>query len=104
MKGVILAGGTGSRLHPLTRITNKHLLPIFDRPMVAFSIEAMVRAGITELMLVTGGIHAGEFFRLLGNGHEYGIDRLLYAYQEEAGGSRRRWASPSGSSTATASA
>ena len=86
MKGVILAGGTGSRLHPLTRITNKHLLPISDRPMVAYSIEAMVRAGITELMLVTGGIHAGEFFRLLGNGHEYGIDRLLYAYQEEAGG------------------
>jgi len=86
VKGVILAGGTGSRLHPLTRITNKHLLPISDRPMVAYSIEAMVRAGITELMLVTGGIHAGEFFRLLGNGHEYGIDRLLYAYQEEAGG------------------
>lgn len=86
MKGVILAGGTGSRLHPLTRITNKHLLPISDRPMVSFSIEAMVRAGISELMLVTGGIHAGEFFRLLGNGHEYGIDRLLYAYQEEAGG------------------
>ena len=86
MKGVILAGGTGSRLHPLTRITNKHLLPIADRPMVEFSIEALVRAGIDELMLVTGGTHAGEFFRLLGNGHEYGIDRLLYAYQEEAGG------------------
>ena len=86
VKGVILAGGTGSRLHPLTRITNKHLLPISDRPMVAYAIEALVRAGIDELMLVTGGIHAGEFFRLLGNGHEYGIDRLLYAYQEEAGG------------------
>ena len=86
MKGVILGGGTGSRLHPLTRITNKHLLPISDRPMVAFSIEAMVRAGISELMVVTGGIHAGEFFRLLGNGHEYGIDRLHYGYQEDAGG------------------
>jgi glucose-1-phosphate thymidylyltransferase len=86
MKGVILAGGTGSRLHPLTRITNKHLLPIYDRPMVTYAIEALVNAGLTELMLVTGGTHAGEFFRLLGNGHEYGIDRLFYAYQEEAGG------------------
>ena len=80
MKGVILAGGTGSRLHPLTRITNKHLLPIHDRPMVNFAIEALVNAGIDELMLVTGGTHAGEFFRLLGNGHEHGIDRLFYAY------------------------
>src|SRR4051812_49800961 len=86
MKGVILAGGSGTRLHPLTRITNKHLLPIHDRPMVNFAIEALVKAGITELMLVTGGTHAGEFFRLLGNGHEHGIDRLFYAYQEEAGG------------------
>jgi glucose-1-phosphate thymidylyltransferase len=86
MKGVILAGGTGSRLHPLTRITNKHLLPIYDRPMVTYAIEALVNAGLTELMLVTGGTHAGEFFRLLGNGHEHGIDRLFYAYQEEAGG------------------
>jgi len=83
---VILAGGTGSRLHPLTRITNKHLLPIFDRPMISYAIEALVRAGLPELMLVTGGIHAGEFFRLLGNGHEYGVDRLLYAYQEKPGG------------------
>jgi glucose-1-phosphate thymidylyltransferase len=86
LKGVILAGGTGSRLHPLTRITNKHLLPIYDRPMVTYSIEALVKAGVTELMLVTGGTHAGEFFRLLGNGHEYGIDRLSYAYQENPGG------------------
>jgi glucose-1-phosphate thymidylyltransferase len=86
MKGVILAGGTGTRLHPLTRITNKHLLPIYDRPMVNYAIEALVQAGITELMLVTGGTHAGEFFRLLGNGHEYGIDRLFYAYQDSAGG------------------
>ncbi len=86
MKGVILAGGSGSRLHPLTRITNKHHLPIYDRPMVSYAIEALVNAGITELMVVTGGTHAGEFLRLLGNGHEYGIDRLFYAYQERPGG------------------
>ena len=86
MKGVILAGGTGTRLHPLTRITNKHLLPIYDRPMIAYSIEALVLAGISEIMLVTGGTHAGEFLRLLGNGHEHDIDRLSYAYQDRAGG------------------
>jgi glucose-1-phosphate thymidylyltransferase len=86
MKGVILAGGTGSRLHPLTTITNKHLLPIYDRPMVNFCIEALVKAGITEIMLVTGGTHAGEFLRLLGNGHAFGIDRLSYGYQERPGG------------------
>jgi len=86
MKGVILAGGTGTRLHPLTRITNKHLLPIYDRPMVNYAIEAMVIAGISELMVITGGTHAGEFLRLLGNGHEYGIDRLTYGYQEHPGG------------------
>jgi glucose-1-phosphate thymidylyltransferase len=86
MKGVILAGGSGTRLHPLTRITNKHLLPLYDRPMVTYAVEALVRAGIDEVMLVTGGTHAGEFFRLLGNGHDHGIDRLFYAYQEQAGG------------------
>jgi glucose-1-phosphate thymidylyltransferase len=86
VKGVILAGGTGSRLHPLTQITNKHLLPIGDRPMVSFAVEALVRAGIGELMVVTGGTHAGEFLRLLGNGHEYGIDLLAYGYQERPGG------------------
>jgi glucose-1-phosphate thymidylyltransferase len=86
MKGVILAGGSGTRLHPLTRITNKHLLPLYDRPMVTYAVEALVQAGIDELMLVTGGTHAGEFFRLLGNGHDYGIDRLAYGYQEQAGG------------------
>jgi glucose-1-phosphate thymidylyltransferase len=86
MKGVILAGGKGTRLHPLTRITNKHLLPIYDRPMVTYAIESLVDAGVVELMLVTGGTHAGEFFRLLGNGHEHGIDRLFYAYQERPGG------------------
>ena len=83
---MILAGGSGTRLHPLTRITNKHLLPLYDRPMVTYAVEALVGAGIDELMLVTGGTHAGEFFRLLGNGHDYGIDRLFYGYQEEAGG------------------
>jgi glucose-1-phosphate thymidylyltransferase len=86
LKGVILAGGKGTRLHPLTRITNKHLLPIYDRPMVTYAVEALVGAGVTELMLVTGGTHAGEFFRLFGDGHEYGIDRLFYAYQEQEGG------------------
>ncbi len=86
MKGVVLAGGTGSRLHPLTQITNKHLLPIYDRPMVSYAIEALVKGGIDELMLVTGGTHAGEFLRLLGNGHEHGIERLSYAYQDRPGG------------------
>ena len=86
LKGVILAGGTGSRMYPLTRITNKHLLPIYDRPMICYAIDALVRAGVNELMLVTGGTHAGEFFRLLGNGQNYGIHRLFYAYQERPGG------------------
>jgi glucose-1-phosphate thymidylyltransferase len=86
VRGVILAGGSGTRLHPLTQITNKHLLPIFDRPMVNWSIEALVQAGIGEIMLVTGGTHAGEFLRLLGNGNEAGLDRLSYAYQERPGG------------------
>ncbi len=86
MKGVILAGGSGTRLHPLTRITNKHLLPIYDRPMVSYAIEALVQTGVDDLMLVTGGTHAGEFLRLLGNGHAYGIERLAYGYQEQAGG------------------
>jgi glucose-1-phosphate thymidylyltransferase len=86
VKGVILAGGSGTRLHPLTRITNKHLLPIYDRPMISYAIEALVLAGINEMMLVTGGTHAGEFLRLLGNGHEHGIDRLSYAYQDRPGG------------------
>ncbi len=86
MKGVVLAGGTGSRLDPLTRITNKHLLPIYDRPMVTYAIESLVGAGIGEMMVVTGGTHAGELFRLLGNGNEWGVDRLLYSYQDRPGG------------------
>ena len=86
MKGVILAGGSGTRLYPLTRITNKHLLPIYDRPMISYAIEALVKADVRELMVVTGGTHAGEFLRLLGSGQDHGIDRLVYAYQERPGG------------------
>lgn len=86
MRGVLLAGGTGSRLYPLTLITNKHLLPIYDRPMVQWAIEALVNAGVNEMMIVTGGAHAGEFLRLLGNGHHVGLDRLSYGYQERPGG------------------
>jgi glucose-1-phosphate thymidylyltransferase len=86
MKGVILAGGTGSRLHPLTRITNKHLLPVYDKPMIYYPIETLVQAGLDELMIVTGGNHAGEFLPLLGNGSEFGLKRLQFSYQARAGG------------------
>src|SRR3989442_9500617 len=86
MKGVILAGGTGSRLHPLTRITNKHLLPVYDKPMIFYPIETLVSAGIDEIMVVTGGNHAGEFLPLLGNGNEFGLRRLQFSYQAQAGG------------------
>ena len=86
MKGVILAGGTGSRLHPLTRITNKHLLPVYDKPMIFYPIESLVAAGVDEVMVVTGGNHAGEFLPLLGNGSEFGLRRLQFSYQTHAGG------------------
>ena len=86
LKGVILAGGTGSRLHPLTRITNKHLLPVYDKPMIFYPVETLVSAGIDEIMIVTGGNHAGEFLPLLGNGHEFGLSRLMFAYQANPGG------------------
>ena len=86
MKGVVLAGGTGSRLNPLTRVTNKHLLPIYDKPMVYYPIQTLVNAGITEILLVTGGKNAGEFLRLLGNGREFGLKHLHYTYQEGEGG------------------
>jgi glucose-1-phosphate thymidylyltransferase len=86
VKGVLLAGGTGSRLSPLTQITNKHLLPIYDRPMISFAVEALVKAGILEIMVVTGGTHAGEFLRLLSNGENFGVRRLNYAYQDKPGG------------------
>ncbi len=86
MKGVILAGGTGSRLHPLTRITNKHLLPVYDKPMIFYPIATLVDAGITEVMVVTGGNHAGEFLPMLGNGSEFGLKGLRFSYQARAGG------------------
>jgi glucose-1-phosphate thymidylyltransferase len=86
LKGVILAGGTGSRLHPLTRITNKHLLPVYDKPMIFYPIETLVQAGVSEIMVVTGGNHAGEFLPLLGNGREFGLKRLQFSYQSRAGG------------------
>ena len=86
MKGVILAGGTGSRLFPLTRVTNKHLLPIYDRPMVFHPIQTLVNAGITDILLVTGGQNAGDFLRLLGNGKDFGLKHINYTYQEGEGG------------------
>lgn len=86
MKGVILAGGSGSRLDPLTRITNKHLLPVYDRPMIFYAIQQLAAAGIDRIMIVTGGNHAGEFLRLLGNGTPFGLRHLDYAYQQGAGG------------------
>jgi len=86
MKGVILAGGTGSRLYPLTKSTNKHLLPVYDKPMIYYPIQAMVNAGIEDILLVVGGNHAGEFLKLLGNGAEFGLKHLNYTYQETAGG------------------
>jgi glucose-1-phosphate thymidylyltransferase len=86
MKGVILAGGTGSRLFPLTRVTNKHLLPVYDRPMIFYPIQTLVNAGITDILLVTGGNSAGEFLRLLGNGKDFGLKHINYTYQEGEGG------------------
>jgi glucose-1-phosphate thymidylyltransferase len=86
MKGVVLAGGTGSRLFPLTKITNKHLLPIFDKPMIFYPIQTLVRAGIREILLVTGGRNSGDFLRLLANGKEFGLNHLNYTYQEGEGG------------------
>jgi glucose-1-phosphate thymidylyltransferase len=86
MKGVILAGGTGSRLFPLTRVTNKHLLPVYDRPMIFYPIQTLTNAGITEILLVTGGHSAGDFLRLLGNGKDFGLKHINYTYQEGEGG------------------
>ncbi|HOD75751.1 MAG TPA: sugar phosphate nucleotidyltransferase [Syntrophorhabdaceae bacterium] len=86
MKGIILAGGLGSRLAPLTRITNKHLLPVYDRPMIYYPIETLINAGITDIMIVTGGNHAGDFLRLMGNGKDFGLKHLNYTYQEGEGG------------------
>lgn len=86
MKGVVLAGGTGSRLSPLTKITNKHLLPIYDQPMVYYPIQTLVDAGIRDILIVTGGRNAGDFLRLLGNGKHFGLAHLNYTYQEGEGG------------------
>jgi glucose-1-phosphate thymidylyltransferase len=86
IKGVVLAGGLGTRLAPLTRVTNKHLLPIFKKPMIYYPIEKLVRAGIEEIMIVTGGPFAGDFLRLLGNGREFGLKEIHYTYQEGEGG------------------
>lgn len=86
MKGVILAGGLGTRLHPLTKITNKHLLPVYDRPMIYYPIQCLVNAGITDIMIVTGGRKSGDFLSLLGNGKEFGLKHLNYTYQEGEGG------------------
>lgn len=86
MKGIILAGGLGTRLYPLTRITNKHLLPVYDKPMIFYPVEMMVKAGIKDIMIVTGGNNSGDFLRLLGNGKEFGLKHIHYSYQEGEGG------------------
>ena len=86
MKGVILAGGLGTRLYPLTKVTNKHLLPVYNKPMIYYPIQTLINAGITDILLVTGGNGAGDFLRLLGNGKEFGLQHLNYTYQEGEGG------------------
>ena len=86
MKGVILAGGLGTRLHPLTKVTNKHLLPVYDKPMIYYPIEALVKAGIEDVLVVTGGNSAGDFLKLLGNGRDFGLPTMNYTYQEGEGG------------------
>ncbi|HEX9285004.1 MAG TPA: sugar phosphate nucleotidyltransferase, partial [Nitrospirales bacterium] len=86
MKGVILAGGLGTRLYPLTKVTNKHLLPVYDKPMIYYPIQTLVNAGIRDILLVTGGNGAGDFLRLLGNGKEFGLEHLNYTHQEGEGG------------------
>ncbi|HRZ66892.1 MAG TPA: sugar phosphate nucleotidyltransferase, partial [Candidatus Omnitrophota bacterium] len=85
-RGVILAGGLGKRLDPLTRITNKHLLPVYDRPMIYYPIQTLVDAGIRDILIVTGGNNAGDFLRLLGNGSEFGLNHINYTYQRGEGG------------------
>ena len=86
MKGLVLAGGLGTRLYPLTKITNKHLLPVYDRPMIFYPLKTLINAGIKDIMIVTGGNNAGDFLRLLGNGKEFGLKHLHYTYQEKEGG------------------
>ncbi len=86
MKGIVLAGGIGSRLYPLTRVTNKHLLPVYDKPMIFYPLQTLVDAGIRDILIVTGGQNAGDFLRLLQNGKDFGLQHLSFAYQEGEGG------------------
>lgn len=86
MKGIVLAGGKGSRLYPLTKITNKHLLPVYNKPMIYYPVQTLVDAGIRDILIVTGGNHAGDFLQLLGNGKEFGLSMIGYTYQEGEGG------------------
>src|SRR4030042_546092 len=86
MKGVLLGGGFGTRMYPLTKITNKHLLPVYDKPMIYYPLQTLINAGIKDILIVTGGNYAGDFLRLLGNGHEFGLKHINYTYQEGEGG------------------
>ncbi|MFQ5713673.1 MAG: sugar phosphate nucleotidyltransferase [Candidatus Scalinduaceae bacterium] len=86
MKGIVLAGGLGTRLLPLTKITNKHLLPVYDKPMIYYPLQTLINAGIKDIMIVTGGNNAGDFLRLLGNGKQFGLKDISYTYQEGEGG------------------
>jgi glucose-1-phosphate thymidylyltransferase len=86
MKGIILAGGLGTRLYPLTKVTNKHLLPVYDKPMIYYPIKTLINAGINDILIVTGGNNAGDFLKLLGNGKEFGLKHINYTYQEGEGG------------------
>src|SRR5437660_10657612 len=86
MKGIVLAGGLGTRLFPLTKVTNKHLMPVYNRPMIYYPIQTLVDAGISQILVVTGGNSAGDFLKLLGNGKEFGLKHINYAYQEGEGG------------------
>ena len=86
MKGIILAGGLGTRLYPLTKVTNKHLLPVYDKPMIYYPIQTLINAGIDDILIVTGGNNAGDFLRLIGNGKEFGLKHINYTYQEGEGG------------------
>ena len=86
MKGIILAGGLGTRMLPLTKVTNKHLLPVYDRPMIYYPLRTLINAGITDILVVTGGNHAGDFLKLLGNGSDFGLRHINYTYQEGEGG------------------
>jgi glucose-1-phosphate thymidylyltransferase len=86
MKGIILAGGLGTRLYPLTKVTNKHLLPVYDKPMIYYPIQTLINAGINDILIVTGGNNAGDFLKLLGNGKEFGLKHMNYTYQEGEGG------------------